>query len=338
MAYAKVVLPAISPTVPLALEAVVMNNIYQSLLELLKTGGKGFLVTRQNGSEIRKELITKDELKKDGRDGHKIILTETFYPEPRLIILGGGHVALPLAQFGAMAGFEVTVVDDRPAFANSARFPEARRVICDSFKNCFPALNLNKSAFLVIVTRGHRYDHLCLRQALKYDLAFLGMIGSRRRAHIIKEQLGEEGYAEEDLVKINTPIGISIGAVTPEEVAVSILAQVISYRRQVDWPEFDRAVIEELAKDKMEPKGLVTVVSTKGSSPRKAGAKMIVWPDGRILGSIGGGCSEAEVIGAARGVALNGGHRFYKIDLTGAVAEDEGMVCGGIMEVFIERV
>lgn len=315
-----------------------MSNIYQSLLESLNRGERVFLVTGINDSGLQKELITEDDIKKYAGAGQEKFLTEPFYPEPRLIILGGGHVALPLAKMGAMAGFAVIVVDDRLSFANSARFPEARQVICDSFENCFPALNLNKSAFVIIVTRGHRYDHLCLRQAMKYDLAYLGMIGSKRRAHIIKEQLCVDGHTREELAKINTPIGLSIGAVTPGEIAISILAQVISYRRQEDWLEYDRDVIEELSAGKMEPKALVTVVSTKGSAPRKAGAKMIVWPDGRILGSIGGGCSEAEVTGVARELALKGGHRFYKIDMTGRDAEDEGMVCGGVMEVFIEKV
>jgi len=92
----------------------------------------------------------------------------------------------------------------------------------------------------------------------------------------------------------------------------------------------------ELCKEENSPKAIITIVSTKGSVPRKEGAKMIVWPYGKILGSIGGGCSEGEVINTARDVLRNGGYQIQSIDMTGAIAEDEGMVCGGIMDVIIE--
>lgn len=189
----------------------------------------------------------------------------------------------------------------------------------------------------------------CLRSALKNQWKYLGMIGSRRRVKSITEQLMMEGYSPEVLAKINAPIGLEIGAVTPDEIAISILAQIISFRRlqdprqgrnspQVNWTEFDRDVIEELAQARCDKKALVTVIATKGSVPRKAGAKMIVWPDGRILGSIGGGCSEARVTQTALDVILQGGYMVQDIDMTGSIAEDEGMVCGGIMKVLIESI
>ena len=275
-------------------------------------------------------------------------LIEPYFPEPHLIVLGGGHIAKPLAQFGARVGFLVTVIDDRPSFANKERFPDAKKVICESFDKCFNLLDINESAFVVIVTRGHRHDMDCLKQVLKYNTAYVGMIGSKRRIKGVKDQLLSEGYCQELLDNVNAPIGLEIGAVTPEEIAISIIAQVISYRRlvnkatgkdayfKVNWPELDRDVLMELSKGEDDPKAIVTVVSTKGSVPRESGAKMIVWPYGRTLGSIGGGCSEGEVINVARDVIRNGGYRTLSIDMTGHIAEDEGMVCGGVMEVVIE--
>lgn len=275
-------------------------------------------------------------------------LIEPYFPEPRLIILGGGHIAKPLAEFASKVGFSVTVIDDRPSFANSKRFATAKEVICESFHNCFDLISLNKCDYVVIVTRGHRHDMDCLRQVLKHNTAYVGMIGSKRRVKSVMEQMVSEGYPEEKLNKVNAPIGLEIGALTPEEIAISIISQVISYRRlgdisnvitrpkKTNWPEFDPEVLMELCKEEDSPKAIITIISTKGSVPRNAGAKMIVWPYGKILGSIGGGCSEGEIINTARNLLGKGGYQIQSIDMTGTIAEDEGMVCGGIMDVIIE--
>jgi xanthine dehydrogenase accessory factor len=355
------------------------ENIYLNLLETMGTGEKAVLITKveENRSSrfIFKESFLNIKEKANSADSlyfdkdlfdtaresletgsfkyikglnQELTLFEPYFPEPNLIVFGGGHVAKPLVEFAAKVGFLVTVIDDRPFFANSARFPLAEKVICESFEKSFNLLNINESSFVVIVTRGHKHDMMCLKETLKYNTAYVGLIGSKRRINIVKEQLLDEGYTHEQIKNLNAPIGLDIGALTPEEIAVSIVAQLISYRRKkksaqdagnnakVNWPEFDRIVIEELAKKDDEPKAIVTVISTKGSVPRKAGAKMIVFADGRVLGSIGGGCSEGEVIVTARDIIKSGGYQTQTVDMTGYIAEEEGMVCGGIMEVIIE--
>lgn len=353
-------------------------DVYRSLLTELNAGKKAVLVTmmddKKSGMDSfsKKIYFTEESLRtqnivhgtdeaicrkaqralesgnlefEKGQDDVTYLI-EPYFPEPRLIILGGGHIAKPLVEFGSRVGFLVTVVDDRPAFANNARFPDAERVICESFEKCFDLFELNKSAYVVIVTRGHRYDLDCLRRVLKHNTAYTGMIGSKRRVNSVMEILRNEGYSEEQLREVNAPIGLEIGAVTPEEIAASIISEVISYRRlggknreaasKVNWPELDTSVLTELSKGEQEPKAVITIISTKGSVPRKAGAKMLVWPDGRTLGSIGGGCSEGEVINIARDVIRDGGCLTKRIDMTGQIAEEEGMVCGGIMDVLIE--
>ncbi|MZQ99541.1 MAG: xanthine dehydrogenase [Acidaminobacter sp.] len=347
-------------------------HLYQRLLEELEAGHRAVLMTKMDSSAdqaaVTKTLIAGHDLIRDeldpelrtplegglargefyfdngaGTDG-RATLIEPFFPEAQLIILGGGHIAVPLVEFGAKAGFKVTVVDDRPAFANHSRFPLANKVICESFAKSFESLNLNKATFVVIVTRGHRYDKVCLENVLKYDTAYVGMIGSRRRVAGLKELLVSEGHDPVRLEQVCTPIGLEIGAVTPEEIAISILAQVIQYKRKGEkaarksnnWPELDLAVLSELARSDQGPRALVTVVATKGSVPRREGAKMVVWPDGRTIGSIGGGCSEGEAIQVAYDVIRDGRFRYLDIDMTGQVAEDEGMVCGGIMKVLVE--
>ncbi len=299
--------------------------------------------------QLIRQALTTGELQVVTTLEQKVLVAEPLFPEPSLIILGGGHIAKPLCEFGARLGFSITVVDDRITFANAERFPDADQVICESFAKCFDRLQFNPYTYVIIVTRGHRHDTVCLREIAKKTWAYVGMIGSRRRVRGVREQLINEGTPREVLEKANAPIGLEIGAITPEEIAISILGQVISYRRlenpkigresaKIKWTEFDRDVIEELSLGKKDKKAIATVISTRGSTPRGAGAKMLAWGDGRTMGSIGGGCSENAVIQTARDVIRKGGYALQTVDLTGSFAEDEGMVCGGIMRVLIESV
>lgn len=301
-------------------------------------------ITELNIREALQEVLGSGKPNTVRGEKEERILIEPFYPRERLIILGGGHIALPLAEFGAKVGFSVTVVDDRPSFAGKARFPLAENVVCDSFDRALTRLKLTAYDYIVIITRGHRHDTECLRYILKQpETIYLGMIGSRRRVGAVKDLLTEEGFDKERIDRICTPIGLSIGAVTPEEISISILAQIIA-RKRLDRKEsyagnrsdLDIKVIELLAGRKEEPMSIVTVIRTKGSVPRGTGAKMIVYPTGQVAGSIGGGCSEAEVIHSAVSIIGTGGFLVRTIDMTGDVAESEGMVCGGIMEVLIE--
>ena len=266
-------------------------------------------------------------------------------PRERLIILGGGHIALPLCEFAAKCDFSVTVVDDRMDFANEGRFPLAREVICDSFENAINKLRITPYDFVVVITRGHRHDANCLRALFQQrEPAYLGMIGSRRRVRGLLDMLKEEGLDEERLGQICTPIGLAIGAVSPAEIAISILSQVIEYKRlhggmnrAINTSDLDLSVVESLMQVQ-EPVALVTVVETKGSTPRGMGAMMYVYPDGRIVGSIGGGCSEAAILRDALDIIGTGTYKVIDIDMTGDVAESEGMVCGGIMKVLVEDI
>jgi xanthine dehydrogenase accessory factor len=270
---------------------------------------------------------------------------EPFIPKPRLIVFGGGHIAKPLSEFASRVGFAVTVIDDRPSFANSSRFPEAEKVICEDFEKSFNLINLRKFDYVVIITRGHRYDGVVLREVLKHDLSYVGMIGSKRRVKGMMGELLNEGFSKDKLDLVNSPIGIDIGAITPDEIAISIISQLISYKNKgsvnkygesFSLPEFDIEVAEKVFEKSSMPKALLTILSSKGSVPRKAGAKMVAYLDGRTVGSIGGGCSEAGVVTKAREIMLDKGFLIEHVDMTGDAAEAEGMVCGGIMEVLVE--
>jgi len=150
----------------------------------------------------------------------------------RLIIAGAGHIAQPLAQLGAMLGFHVTVIDDRGAFANRERFPGADQIVVRPFSAAIEALELDRHCYLISVTRGHAFDEEVVRTALRRrNGAFIGMIGSRRRVRATLERLAEEGIAQAELDEVHAPLGIDLGAETPAEIAVSIIAEIIRERR-----------------------------------------------------------------------------------------------------------
>jgi xanthine dehydrogenase accessory factor len=164
--------------------------------------------------------------------GEPRIFLDPIAGAQRLVIAGAGHIAQPLAQLGAMLGFHVTVIDDRAAFANRERFPSADSIVVCPFAAAVAALKLDRHCYLVSVTRGHSFDEEVVRTALERTQgAFIGMIGSRRRVRATLDRLGEAGIARELLDQVHAPLGIDIGAETPEEIAVSIIAEVVRERR-----------------------------------------------------------------------------------------------------------
>ena len=157
---------------------------------------------------------------------------EDFKTSTSAYIFGGGHVALALDPVLRHIDFETTIIDDRAEYANNERFPESRTIVCDSFDHCFDEIEPDEDSFLIIVTRGHRGDLQVLRQALRKPHAYLGMIGSRHKNSILYEQLLSEGFTQEELDKVHTPIGLSIKSETPEEIGVSIAAEMILVRAE----------------------------------------------------------------------------------------------------------
>ena len=338
-----------------------MENIYRDILNHLADNQAVSLETvikgekgKIEGGLVRRLTTVRAVVDPKGRSFARVtaektdeglVVREPVLPQERLIVLGAGHIAMPVCSFGAACGFTVCVVDDRPDFANRARFPDAAEVICDSFENGIRSLAVTPFDYVVVITRGHRHDADCLRVLLPGTMpAYLGMIGSRRRTKGLLEMLAAEGFDPDRLAAICTPIGLNIGAVTPGEIAVSILSEVISYKRLPEHGDPNRycndsdvelSTLQYLA-DNREPKAIVTVIETKGSTPRGTGAKMAVSPLGKVTGSIGGGCSEAAVIQDAVRIIGTGSYKIVDIDLTGEVAESDGMVCGGTMKVLVE--
>ena len=159
------------------------------------------------------------------------IFIEPVLPPALLYIFGAGHVAYNLYQVANIAGFDVIVVDDRDSYANRGRFPDARDVIADDFEAAIARANPPESCYIVIVTRGHRDDMRVLRWAVNANARYLGMIGSRRKTIAIYKELEREGIRAEKFANVHAPVGLEIGAITPEEIAVAIVAEMIAVRR-----------------------------------------------------------------------------------------------------------
>jgi xanthine dehydrogenase accessory factor len=171
------------------------------------------------------------EVATGGREVYVYI--EPHHPPDDLVIVGAGHIARPLCRVGAMLGYRVLVLDDRPSFATRERFPEAERLLRVDFGDPFRDVPLGPGTHLILVTRGHKYDYEALRDVLRrgIELAYIGMVGSQRRVRAALEQLVREGVPRQRLERVHAPIGLDIEAETPEEIAISVAAELIKVRR-----------------------------------------------------------------------------------------------------------
>jgi xanthine dehydrogenase accessory factor len=163
--------------------------------------------------------------------GQLEVFIEPVMPVPSAYIFGAGHVSQSLAKIAALAGFRTVVIDNREAFANRERFPEADEIHAAEYEELFPRLEINESSYLAIVTRGHKDDMRVLRWAVSTPARYIGMIGSRRKAIEVFRTLEEEGLSREQLERVHTPIGLEIGAESPEEIGVAVVAEMIAVRR-----------------------------------------------------------------------------------------------------------
>lgn len=184
-------------------------------VETLYVAGDGRSTTRRHESQT----------------GDAELMVQLWESPARLIVVGGGHVGLALATFGEQLGFAVTVIDDREDFANRDRFPMAEHVLFGEIDEQLDSIVLDQTAHVVLVSRGHRQDEIALRHAVVQSPGYLGMIGSQRRTATVLQHLIDEGFDAAALAAVSTPIGLDIGAETPEEIAVSILAEIVMLRR-----------------------------------------------------------------------------------------------------------
>lgn len=302
-----------------------MNNEFQDIFNELAKNHKAELIRIINGKKYRR----------------------VFKPKERLILLGGGHVAQALANFAPSLEWDVTVVDDRADFANAKRFPNAAEIICSSFVYAINnELNISCEDYICVLTRGHSWDAECLRAVLrgKYLPYYLGMIGSRRRVAALMAMLKKEGFDNNILESIHSPIGLKIGAEGPNEIAISILAEMIQERH--NRKNFDECLKNtdtnyEMLKflaDLKCPCALMMILETDGPVPAASGSLMMMAKNGRVFGTVGGGCTEWEVMNVAKNILGTGKSEVISVNLNSEVADNKNNVCGGVMKILIEDV
>ena len=276
------------------------------------------LLPRHDGSLYQRAIAS---LLQNGRDV-SMIRKEWFCPQPKLFICGGGHVAKEVAALAAHLDFSVTVLDDRADLANRERFPTAEKVICDSYDHL--SNYLEPDACYVVVTPDHKADLQCVSTILPTPYRYLGMIGSRKKVAATFQNLRNTGFTEEQIGTIFAPIGLPIGAVTPAEIAFSILGEIIQEKNRYHTASVDKSLLE------LTDPGVLCVITEKhGSAPRGIGSMMFVGKD-NVLGTIGGGEPEYRAIRHAR---ENPDFSLHEYALNRAAANGLDMICGGTIKV-----
>ena len=267
------------------------------------------------------------------QNGSRVFL-ERISDGKRLVICGAGHVALCVIRIAAMLGYRITVIEDRSEFAEKARVAGAHEVICRPFGEALEKIGGDSGTAYVIMTREHSHDLECLRGILQKPFAYAGMMGSRSRTEQVRKQMLEEGFDAGKVERVHMPIGLRIGSRTPEEIAVSVAAELISVLNELDPDEgFPSGMAEELAE---EPGGvLAMIVEKNGEAPRRPGTKMLVRTDGSFLGTVGGGYAEAEILKAAKQMIADG---EPKNRLVRIMMKKGTMHCGGEITVFLTAV
>lgn len=185
--------------------------------------------------------------------GQLNIFVEPVIPQPRLLLFGAGHISKGICHMATLAGFAVSVIDNREMYANQERFPEAVEVFSSEYEETFPKLVVNGTTYIVIVTRGHRDDMRVLRWAVDQPARYIAMVGSRRKVIGVVKEFEKEGVPRAAFERIFAPMGFEIGAITPEEIAVSVVAEMIACRR---LPE---GTWRDLSKSVFAPKSLAAI-------------------------------------------------------------------------------
>ena len=271
------------------------------------------------------------------------VFAERFGAVPQLVICGGGHVAISVVRLAKLLGLPVLAIDDREEYAQMLRDAGADKVICLPFEQALQQVPGGEETYFVVVTRAHEFDVTCLQQILQKPAAYVGMMGSRGRAQLVRRQLLEQGVDAQRVEALYAPIGLSIGSQTAEEIALSIMAQIVSIKNQRTQTEgFSPALLDALCTaDKAgQPAVLATIIDRHGSTPREIGAKMLILPDGKTTGSVGGGIMEHRTILAAQEMLVESSlqHKVVRFSADGKNADAAVAACGGSMELLLDKV
>lgn len=296
------------------------------------------MVENQELEAYWKNLIKKISTERpDYSDGIDSVFIERLNPGVQVVLCGGGHVSLAISKLCRFMNYDFIVLEDREEFGNRDRFPDAADIIVGDFDSIFRNNSFEPNACFVIATRGHSHDALCLENVMTLEFLYAGMIGSRTKVQKTKKLMLSKGFTEDDFECIHTPIGLPIGGQTPEEIAVSIIAEIIQTVNRQALSYFSGA-IKNAVKSSDSPVVLAKIISKKGSSPRGTGSQMIIRKDGSTADTIGGGTIEYMCIKeAVRLLSEDDPKPFVKnFVLSNDQARGIGMWCGGVIDVLFD--
>lgn len=266
-----------------------------------------------------------------------LVFTERFGIRPRIIVCGAGTVGLEVIKLGKMLGFTVIALEDRQEYAKKAMELQADEVYCEEFVSGLDKLDERKADYYIVVTREHQFDKACIEKILGRRHAYVGMMASKNRGIILKDALIKEGYDPNEIEKIHSPIGLKINAETPAEIAVSIFAEIINLKNDEGMAEgYTKEILKGITSIKSDERAiLATIVKRVGSAPRDVGAKMLVYEDGRITGTVGGGWIETEAKSIARKMfSENIDSELFETDRE----SEDAMLCGGYETIYLEMI
>lgn len=270
------------------------------------------------------------------------VFVEKFGGAPRLVLCGGGHVAESVVRLAVMLGLPVTGLEERPDYADALRRAGAETVLCGPYAESLARVEGSAETYFIVATRAHSFDVECLTEIYKKQSAYVGMLGSRSRAALVRRQLIEAGADPVGVEELHAPIGLAIGGQTAPEIALSILAEIVQLknsRQQTEGFPPDLLNALDVCAGQETPPVLVTIVSRHGSTPREVGAKMLMLPGGKCVGSVGGGIMEYRTQQLARELLEPGAAPCRIAAFTTEGASDAAAIaaCGGSMEVFLQR-
>ena len=273
-------------------------------------------------------------------DGARVFV-ERFGAVPQIVVCGGGHVAVSVVRLAKLLGLPVLAMEDRTEYAQDLRDAGADTVLCLPFAQALEQVPGGAETYFVVVTRAHAFDVACLEQILQKPAAYVGMMGSRGRAALVRRQLLEAGVDAARVEAVLAPIGLAIGAKTAEEIALSILAQIVEVKNARPQTEgFAPALLAamEQAAQNGQPAVLATIIARHGSTPREVGSKMLLLPDGTTVGSVGGGIMEYRTRQAAAEMLAGHTASVQTVTFSADGKNEDAAVaaCGGSMELLLE--
>ncbi len=271
----------------------------------------------------------------------KSFFVERFSAASQLVVCGGGHVATAVVRIAKLLGLPVLAIEDRAEYAQQLQQAGADTVLLQPYVQALEHVSGGAETYFVVVTRAHMFDVECLQSIFKKTSAYVGMMGSRGRSALVRRQLADAGIDPVRIDMLHAPIGLAIGAQSAQEIALSIMSEIVQVRNQRTQTEgFSAAILDAMqrADNSQQPCVLATIVSRHGSTPRAVGAKMLVSPDGTVVGSIGGGIMEHQTILEAQTMMTSPATLQQMAEFSADGRNDDAALaaCGGSMQVLLQ--